>query len=297
MSTRRQLLGGAVAAAVRPSAERRVRQIVPGLATTEGAGVQLMRIIGQPALRSLDPFVLLDRIHTDDPEAYRRGFPDHPHRGFETVTVMLEGRMRHRDSRGNEGVISGGGVQWMTAGRGIVHSEMPEQDRGFLSGYQFWINLPAREKLRTPEYQDLPADRLAHTALPGRGHLDLVAGRALGRRGPVAKRTTEPLLLVATFEDDRPLDLEVPAGHNAFVVVHVGSLLVSDHDRVEAGSIAVLDAGTRVRLRADRVRTVVLVAAGKPLGEPVVQSGPFVMNTEAEIRKAWDDYRSGTLVR
>ena len=161
--------------------ERRVALALPGMPTTDGAGVRLLRVIGQPALRHLDPFILLDRIHSDDPGAYIRGFPNHPHRGFETVSVMLDGRIRHHDSRGNQGLITGGGAQWMTAGRGIVHSEMPEQEQGLLHGFQLWVNLPASEKLCPQAYQDLSPDRLAEARLSTSGStVRVISGNASG---------------------------------------------------------------------------------------------------------------------
>ncbi len=192
---------------------RGVAQTLSGMATTDGAGVRLSRIIGQPALRHLDPFVLLDRIHADDPSAYIRGFPDHPHRGFETVTVMLAGRMRHRDSRGNKGLITGGGAQWMTAGRGIVHSEMPEQERGLMSGFQLWVNLPRAEKMCPQAYQDLAPGQIVEERLGGSGsRVRVIAGLAAGLGGPVRERPTQPTLLTLALEDDRPFELESAGG-------------------------------------------------------------------------------------
>src|SRR5688572_16005758 len=178
--------------------QRRVERVLTGIPTSDGAGVRLTRVIGQPALRNLDPFVMLDRFHSEDPGAYMAGFPDHPHRGFETVTVMLAGRMRHRDSRGNSGLITGGGAQWMTAGRGIVHSEMPEQEQGLMSGFQLWVNLPARQKMTTPTYQDLGPARLAEQRLGRAGSvLRVIAGRVNGLGGPVRQRPTRPILFTA----------------------------------------------------------------------------------------------------
>jgi redox-sensitive bicupin YhaK (pirin superfamily) len=317
MPGRRHLLAGGAAlaaslpmrrlragpAVVKP-AHRRVQQRLQGMATQDGAGVSLTRIIGQPALRHLDPFVMLDRFHSDDPGAYIAGFPDHPHRGFETVTVMLAGRMRHRDSRGNAGLITGGGAQWMTAGRGIVHSEMPEQQDGLMSGYQLWVNLPAREKLCPQAYQDLQPDRLAEARLGRSGsRARVIAGQVDGLAGPVRARPTEPLLLTLALEDDRPFTLALPAGHTAFVFVAAGEVAVGSGDeagggdRVDQGTLGILGPGNRLRLRALNRRSEVLVAAGRPLREPIVQRGPFVMNTESEIDRAIADYRAGVLDR
>jgi redox-sensitive bicupin YhaK (pirin superfamily) len=298
------LAGCRVAPAIARRSIRAVTQVVAGMPTVDGAGVHLSRIIGQPALRHLDPFVLLDRIHSDDPGAYIRGFPDHPHRGFETVSVMLSGRIRHRDSRGNHGLITGGGAQWMTAGRGIVHSEMPEQEQGLLSGFQLWVNLPAREKMCPQYYQDLAPAALSETSLGSSGRLRVIAGSVDGLagpvHGPVRERPTQPMLFTAVLEDDRPLEIDVPALHNAFVFVGAGEVDVGPDGAaapVAEGHLAVLAPGDRLRLRATNRRSELLVAAARPLGEPIVQRGPFVMNTEEEIQKAWSDYRAGVLDR
>jgi quercetin 2,3-dioxygenase len=278
---------------------RKVERVLAGMATTDGAGVRLSRVIGQPALSDLDPFVMLDRFHADDPRAYMAGFPDHPHRGFETVTIMLAGYMRHRDSRGNAGLITGGGAQWMTAGRGIVHSEMPEQDAGLMSGFQLWVNLPASEKMCPQAYQDLaPAqirsERLGH----GGGEMRIIAGHAGGATGPVRKRPTDPLLLTLMLEDDRPFDLDLPEGHTAFAFLHQGEVHFGKDDdaaAVREGTIALFGTGKRLRMRARSRRSALLLAAGRPLREPIVKRGPFVMNTEAEIQRAFADYRAGVL--
>jgi len=277
---------------------RAVTQTLAGMPTTDGAGVRLLRVIGQPALRHLDPFLMLDRIFSDDPGAYIRGFPDHPHRGFETVSIMLDGKIRHRDSRGNQGVITGGGAQWMTAGRGIIHSEMPEQDRGLLSGFQLWVNLPAAEKMCPQFYQDLGPEKLAHASLSSGGAARLISGRLDGLSGPVRARPTDPTLLTLTLEDDRPFVLDLPEEYTAFAFVHAGAASIGPEDRpqrVAAGSLALLGPGRRLRLQARDERAGVLIAAARPLREPIAQRGPFVMNTDQEINKAWADYRAGTL--
>lgn len=290
---------GASAPAVVAVAQRSVRQLLSGVATSDGAGVKLTRVIGQPALRNLDPFLMLDRFHSDDPAAYIQGFPDHPHRGFETVTVMLAGQMRHRDSRGNHGLITGGGAQWMTAGRGIVHSEMPEQDRGLMSGFQLWVNLPAKEKMCPQYYQDLPPGQLAEERLtPSGSLLRVIAGDANGLSGPVRERPTAPILLTVSLEDERPFELDTPEGHTAFGFVGSGEVEVGPEHAptaVGAGAIALLGPGNRLRVRARKPGSLLLLAAARPLGEPIVQRGPFVMNTEAEIQRAFADYRAGVL--
>jgi hypothetical protein len=288
------------APAVVSVSQRRVLHTLPGMPTLEGAGVRLTRAIGQPALRNLDPFILLDRIHSDDPDAYARGFPDHPHRGFETVTVMLDGRMRHKDSRGNHGLITGRGAQWMTAGRGIVHSEMPEQEQGMLHGFQLWVNRPAREKMCPQYYQDLAPAQLGEAALSAGGRVRVIAGHANGVAGPLRDRPTEPSLMTLDLADDAPFELEVPAAHTAFAFVYAGSVDIGPEGsatRVTDGTLAVLGEGNRVRLRALDQAAGVLLAAARPLHESIVQHGPFVMNTEEEIQRAFADYRAGVLDR
>jgi quercetin 2,3-dioxygenase len=297
--------GAAVVAGFAPRArasartQRQVVRVLPGLPTSDGAGVRLTRVIGQPALPALDPFLLFDRFHSDDPSAYIAGFPDHPHRGFETVTIMLDGRMRHRDSRGNAGLITGGGVQWMTAGRGIVHSEMPEQDRGLMSGFQLWVNLPAKQKMTAQAYQDIAPERLGQARLSGGSLLRVAAGNVDGLRGPVRPRPTQPTLLTLALEDDRPFELALSAGHTAFVFVASGEVAVGDDggQTVPAHHLGLLSPGNRVRVRATNRRSQILLAAGRPLHEPIARRGPFVMNTEAEIEQAYADYRAGVLDR
>jgi redox-sensitive bicupin YhaK (pirin superfamily) len=280
---------------------RKVERVVMGMPATDGAGVKLSRVIGQPAFPDLDPFLMLDRFHSDDPNAYIAGFPNHPHRGFETVTVMLAGFMRHRDSRGNSGLIAGGGAQWMTAGRGIIHSEMPEQDAGLMSGFQLWINLPAKEKMCPQVYQDLaPSQIKAERLGSSGGEMRIIAGRALSTTGAVRRRPTDPLLLTLTLEDDRPFEIAVPEGHAVFAFVHRGEVHFGGEDdatSVSAPALAVLGAGNRVRLRARSQSSALLLAAGRPLREPVVKRGPFVMNTIDEIHRAFADYQSGVLDR
>jgi redox-sensitive bicupin YhaK (pirin superfamily) len=292
---------GPGAPAVVDRSYRAVAQTLLAAPTIEGAGVHLRRAIGQPLLRHLDPFVLLDRMYGDDPREYVPGFPDHPHRGFETVTVMLEGRFKHHDSRGNEGVIRGGGAQWMTAGRGIVHSEIPAQSEGMLSAFQLWVNLPATEKMCPQFYEDLAPDRIAEARVSAAGSLvRVIAGDVAGLVGPVRPRPTRPTLLTLSLADDAPFELEVPADHAAFAFVHEGAVDVGPENAstsVPVGALAVLSAGKRVRFRARERASTVLFAAARPIGEPIVQRGPFVMNTEEEIERAFADYRAGVLDR
>lgn len=283
-----------VAAVAPERAFRKVSDVLPGMATSDGAGVKLTRVIGQPKLRNLDPFLMLDRFHSDDPNAYIAGFPDHPHRGFETVTVMLDGRMRHKDSRGNHGLIHGGGIQWMTAGRGIVHSEMPEQDRGLMSGFQLWVNLPKSEKMSEPFYQDLQPDKIAVADLDGKGSARVVSGDLFGVRGPVRPRPAEPMLAHLTLGAGQKLETPIPTGHTSFVYVNEGSLSIGER-RIARAELAILGPGDRLGLTAGESGAQLLFAAGKPFGEPIVQYGPFVMSTQEEIDRAFYDYRRGTL--
>lgn len=290
--------GVGAAPAVRAVSGREVLTVLPGIPTQDGAGVSLTRVIGQRALDHLDPFLLLDEIHSDDPNAYIRGFPDHPHRGFETITVMLEGRMRHRDSRGGHGLITGGGIQWMTAGRGIVHSEIPEQENGMLWGFQLWLNLPRAEKMCPQQYQDLAPERIAEERLAAGGRLRAIAGEVLGVEGPVEPRATAPVLFTATLRDESPLVVDVPRDHSAFVFVQEGEVEVGPDGRttrVPQDRIAILGPGTQLSLRARREHTGILVAAARPLREPIARRGPFVMSTQEELEQAFEDYRNGTL--
>lgn len=278
---------------------RRLAQIVTGLETSDGAGVSLTRIIGQPQLPMLDPFLLLDAFRSDDPDDYIAGFPPHPHRGFETVTYLLAGRMRHRDSTGREGVIESGGVQWMTAGRGIVHSEMPEQENGLLEGFQLWINLPAAHKMDPPRYQERPALALPVEQRESGVRVRVLAGRTSGgAEGVIEQPLTDPLYLDIVVEAGKRYRESIPPAHNAFVYVIDGQVSViagtGDGDALGKGQLGVLRQGDEVELLADSDSHLLLVA-GRPLNEPVARGGPFVMNTEEEVRQAFRDYREGRI--
>ena len=264
-----------------------------GMAASDGAGVKLTWVIGQPALPDLDPFLMLDEFGSDDPEAYIAGFPDHPHRGFETVTYMLAGRMRHRDNKGNEGLLTAGSVQWMTAGRGIVHSEMPEQEQGLMRGFQLWLNLPARDKMTAPRYQDIAPERIP-TVHPAAGvEAKVIAGEFAGVTGPVEAGATEPFYADFRLAAGAAVEVALTEGHNAFVYVYEGSAEAGDPaQELERGTIAVLSPGAAVRLASAAGARLILVA-GKPLREPVAKYGPFVMNTQAELRQAFADFQSG----
>jgi redox-sensitive bicupin YhaK (pirin superfamily) len=272
---------------------RRVVWTGAGMPASDGAGVKLNRVIGQPALPDLDPFLLLDEFGSDDPKAYIAGFPSHPHRGFETVTYMLAGRMRHRDNTGAEGLLGPGSVQWMTAGRGIVHSEMPEQDHGLMQGFQLWVNLPAKDKMTAPRYQDIAADRVPTVSLGDGASAKVLAGELAGVVGPVDPGATQPMFFDVTLAPGASATLPTPGGHSAFVYIYEGEAEVgAPPERLGRGRIAVLSPGDETELKSAAGARLIFVA-GKPLGEPVAKHGPFVMNTEAELRQAFEDFRAG----
>lgn len=275
---------------------RPVERIVQGQATSDGAGVRLVRMLAQPLQRRLDPFLMLDAFGSDEPRDYLAGFPDHPHRGFETVTLMVAGRMRHRDSAGHEGLLEPGGVQWMTAGRGVVHSEMPEQAEGRMEGLQLWLNLPAADKMREPWYHDFRADEIPAATADG-VRVRVIAGRALDTDGAVLRAATEALLVDLQLEPGARFAHALPASHNAFVQVVAGTVVI-DGASVAAGRMAILanpPEADGVVLAAGAGVSRVLLAAGRPLNEPIVQYGPFVMNSQQQIAQALHDFRRGVL--
>ncbi|MGR6036474.1 MAG: pirin family protein [Candidatus Nitrosoglobus sp.] len=277
--------------------ERRVIQTVRGHPTSEGAGVRLNRIMGTPELSQLDPFLLLDEFRSDDANDYIAGFPNHPHRGFETVTYMLAGRMRHGDNQGNSGLLTAGSVQWMTAGRGIVHSEMPEQENGLLWGFQLWVNLPARDKMMAPRYQDIAPEAIPVVKVEDGVRVKVVAGKVNGVKGPVTAVATQPVYLDIELQPRMTYSPDLPLGHNAFVYVYAGTAQIgTPAEQVAQGELAVLGSGDSVELTAmDDAPAQLLLIAGQPLEEPVVRYGPFVMNTEDEIRQAVEDFQAGRL--
>jgi redox-sensitive bicupin YhaK (pirin superfamily) len=279
---------------------RRVEQQVRGQPTSDGDGVKLTRVLTQPLQRRLDPFLMLDAFGSDSASDYIGGFPDHPHRGFETVTLMLEGRMRHRDSVGNVGLLEPGSVQWMTAGRGIIHSEMPEQQEGRMAGFQLWVNLAAKDKLCPPAYRDVPPAGVPEYTLPDGVRVRVVAGASRDVAGAVSRPVTEPLVLELHLPAGARFEQAIPPGHNAFFYVHGGSVEVAGTP-VRLGHMAILgnDAEAdglvlEVPATAEGGAKVLLVA-GRPLNEPIVQYGPFVMNSPAEIHQAIADFQRGAL--
>ncbi|MBN7821794.1 pirin family protein [Bowmanella yangjiangensis] len=273
--------------------QRQVKQLVSGIQTHDGAGVSLTRIIGQPALPRLDPFLMLDEFGSDQPQDYLAGFPPHPHRGFQTVTYMLAGKMAHADSVGNKGLIETGGVQWMNAGRGIIHEEMPQQTEGLLRGFQLWVNLPAAEKMSAPGYQDLAADKITEITVQPGIKARILAGRVFGAQGPVSTQAVSPLFVDIHAAQDAELTIPVDVGHNAFIYPYEGQIQITD-TAVLKGQLAVLSDGEEVNIQV-RAGARFILATGRPLNEPVVQYGPFVMNTHEEIQQAIRDYQSGRL--
>ena len=263
---------------------------------SDGAGVRLTRVIGTPQLDMLDPFLMLDEFGTDKPEDYIAGFPDHPHRGFETVTYMLDGRMRHRDNHGNEGVLVPGSVQWMTAGRGLVHSEMPEQQAGRMRGFQLWVNLPASEKMTQPRYQEFAPDRIPQVQ-PAQGvSVKVIAGRVGEVAGPIVQPATEPVYLDIELAPGASWRHALPEGHNAFAYLFEGDGTVGEGEAARAlaaQELAVLIGGPMFQLRAGPSGARAILVAGAPLREPVARYGPFVMNTKQEIMQAFVDFQEG----
>ncbi len=279
------------------SVTRKLRKLITGIPATDGAGVKLVRVIGQPALQELDPFLLLDAFRSDNPDDYIAGFPSHPHRGFETVTYLLDGRMRHKDNAGNEGVIEPGGIQWMTAGKGIIHSEMPEQEDGRLEGFQLWINLPASHKMTQPAYQEYKIDNIPLETRPGTSIRVITGETSQGTVGPVSQPLTEPLYLDVSLEANTAFAESIPGQHNAFVYVIQGSVGLENEQgektSVTRDQLAILSQGTAVELETQKEPARFLLIAGKPIGEPIARSGPFVMNSQAELQQAYRDYQSG----
>jgi quercetin 2,3-dioxygenase len=274
---------------------RDIARVVRGMPASDGAGVKLNRVIGQPRLEMLDPFLMLDEFRSDSSGDYIAGFPSHPHRGFETVTYMLAGRMRHGDNQGNSGLLTAGSVQWMTAGRGIVHSEMPEQEEGLMQGFQLWVNLPARDKMTAPRYQDIAPERIPEVALSPGVKARVLVGEQGGVRGPVEDIATEPLYLDLHLDAGASAEIDVPSAHNAFVYVYEGVAKVGEGASAELlrGDLGVTTLGGKMRVAAPQAAARLIFVAGKPLNEPVAKYGPFVMNTQAQIIEAVEDFRSG----
>ena len=279
---------------------RTLQAVIESVAASDGAGVKLRRSLGRSQQLRFDPFLMLDEFFSDDPDDYLAGFPSHPHRGFETVTYMLDGHMRHEDSFGNRGDLGPGDVQWMTAAHGIIHSEMPQQTEGRMRGFQLWINLPAREKMKPAAYRDIPAAEIPLVALADGGEARVIAGTLqqgdVTTAGPVRDGTTSPVYLDVHLPPRVAVDLPLPVTHNAFVYVYEGAAEVGEERKpVPHRSAGLLTAGDGVRVAAGADGARLLVLAGAPIGEPVVQYGPFVMNSREEIEQALQDYSHGRL--
>jgi len=272
---------------------RAVERVIAGQPTSDGAGVKLTRVLTQPLQRRLDPFLMLDALGTDDQKDYIAGFPNHPHRGFETVTYMIAGRMRHRDNAGHEGLLTNGSVQWMTAGRGIIHSELPEQEDGRMEGFQLWLNLAAKDKMRAPWYRDIASEEIPEVTTGEGVNVRVIAGTSHGVQGAMQREVTEPVYLDIELPAGASFAQALPAGHNAFLYVYRGGVAVEGTD-VPVQRMAILDnnGGDGVRFTAPAASRVLLIA-GKPLNEPIAQYGPFVMNSNDEIFQAVQDYQAG----
>lgn len=275
---------------------RPVEQVVTGKATSDGAGVRLTRVLTQSLQHRLDPFLLLDAFGSDNPADYIGGFPEHPHRGFETITYMIAGRMRHRDSAGHEGLLEDGGMQWMTAGRGVIHAEIPEQKEGLMEGFQLWLNLPSRDKMTTPWYRDFPAADLPGFMTPTGVRVTVLAGQSHGVAGAITREATQPLYLDIHLPANARFAQRLPAGHNGCVHVYRGKVSIAG-THIPAQRMAILANEAQadgVVIEATEDARVLLIA-GRPLNEPIIQYGPIVMNTRQEIQQAMNDLQQGRL--
>ncbi|HEV3240071.1 MAG TPA: pirin family protein [Casimicrobiaceae bacterium] len=281
---------------------RTLQRSIEAIPTADGAGVKLRRSLGQTAWARLDPFLMLDHFSTEHADDYIAGFPAHPHRGFETVTYLLDGHMRHEDHLGHTGELKSGGVQWMTAGRGIVHSEMPQQEQGRMRGFQLWINLPAKEKMKPAAYRDIQADAIPVLELAGGGRVKVIAGTLVqggtATAGPIQGLTTDPLYLDVELPPGARFTQPIKTGYNAFVYPFEGGVEIGAEGSrrlLKAHHAGVLSDGDAVELAGGPDGGRVILLAGRPLLEPIAQYGPFVMNTREEIEQAIRDYQSGAL--
>ena len=270
---------------------RKINKVIKGLSTSDGAGVKLTRIIGSPDLNMLDPFLLFDEFGSDNPNDYIAGFPPHPHRGFETITYMLNGKFRHKDSAGNEGILTDGSVQWMTAGKGVIHSEMPKQTKGLVRGFQLWMNLPKKLKMIDPAYNDISAEQIPRINFDG-GIIKIIAGKYLENIGP-GKPHTGMLYYDINLENNRNFEISINDGWNVFIYVYEGSITLDKI--IPKGYLTVLNQVGKIKLNGDSNGARFILVAGEPLNEPVARGGPFVMNTKSEVLQAFADYQNGVL--
>jgi redox-sensitive bicupin YhaK (pirin superfamily) len=274
-----------------------ISRVYAGMPTSDGAGVQLTRMIGTPELDMIDPFLMLDRMDNDDPDTYMAGFPNHPHRGFETVTIMQEGQMRHEDSVGNSGLLTPGDVQWMTAGRGIIHSEIPEMLEGRMSGFQLWVNLPSKHKMVAPKYQDIPADRIPSVVEKG-CTVRVIRGQYDETKGP-AESLMPVRVLDVTLKEKGTWTITPTENNTYFLCIYEGSIIAKNSEgqtqEIPSPSIVIFEGEGAIKVTASNSGSNILYCEGAPLNEPVARYGPFVMNTDAELKQAVDDYNSGVL--
>lgn len=278
------------------SKARQIVRVTRGMPAEDGAGVKLTRLIGTPDLPDIDPILMLDNFGSDDPKAYIAGFPPHPHRGFETVSYMIAGSLKHKDNKGGEGLITDGGVQWMTAGRGVVHSEMPAQTSGLMMGFQLWLNLPAQEKMRAPWYRDIPAAEIPNERIADGVVAKVIAGSWSGTTGAGPERVTAPFIADIAMASGAAVEVPIPSGHAAIVFVFQGKAKLGTAAmprELVKGDLGVCGDGDALPAVATAPDTRLLVIAGKPLREPIAKHGPFVMNTPDELRQAFSDYQRG----
>ncbi|MBK8186488.1 MAG: pirin family protein [Cellvibrio sp.] len=280
--------------------KRELANVIQGRETSDGAGVKIKRSIGQHQHTRLDPFLMLDEFGSQSADDYIAGFPSHPHRGFETVTYMLEGHMLHEDHMGNKGHLKNGDVQWMTAGKGIIHSEMPQQEEGVMRGFQLWINLPAAEKMKPAHYRDIPSAEIPVADLPQGGTIKVIANQATINHqiieGPIQGLTTEAIYWDLHLPKDKSFTHSIPENHHSMIYVYEGSVAIGDQKSpLKKGNAGVLTIGDQLDITALEAETRFLVLSGKPLNESIAQYGPFVMNTNDEIEQAIRDYRAGVL--
>ncbi len=277
---------------------RELQRVIPSIPASDGAGVKLRRSLGASQMLRHDPFLMLDEFFSDNPDDYLAGFPAHPHRGFETVTYMLDGHMQHQDNHGNTGDLGPGDVQWMSAASGIIHSEMPQQSEGRMRGFQLWLNLPAKEKMKPAAYRDIKAGEIPFLTLNEKARVKIIAGALKGTTGPIHGGSTDPHYFDVHLGAGEVFEGEVPAGHNAFAYPYEGSILLGNEKKeVPLRAAGLLTDGDAVRIEAGGQGARVLLLAGRPLREPIVQYGPFVMNTREEIEQAVADYQAGRLSR
>ncbi|MCE9522710.1 MAG: pirin family protein [Alphaproteobacteria bacterium] len=275
---------------------RQVIRLTRGMSTEDGAGVKLIRLVGSPEVPDIDPILMLDAFRSDDPKSYIAGFPPHPHRGFETVSYMIAGSLKHKDNKGGEGLITDGGVQWMTAGRGVVHSEMPAQTNGTMFGFQLWLNLPAAEKMRAPWYRDIAAAEIPQVELSAGVQMKLIAGTWRTTKGPAPERATQPLIADIALAAETRASIPIPQGHAAFAYVFEGKATLGSQPvqrDLTRGDLAVLSNNGDLTAITTQEAARILIVAAKPLREPIAKYGPFVMNTQDELRQAFNDFQRG----